>query len=65
MSYAALWCARSCVAPVRERGLKCPMPVYGVPGLSRSRKGAWIEIAPASPDMGATTVAPVRERGLK
>ena len=21
------------VAPARERGLKCPMPVYGVPGL--------------------------------
>ena len=31
----------------------------------RSREGAWIEIAPASPDMGATTVAPARERGLK
>ena len=34
------------VAPARERGLKCPMPLYGVPGLvGRSREGAWIEIS--------------------
>ncbi len=33
------------VAPVRERGLKCPMPMYGIPGMmGRSREGAWIEM---------------------
>ena len=32
------------VAPVRERGLKCPLLVVSLVTNSRSRKGAWIEI---------------------
>ena len=54
------------VAPARERGLKCPMPMYGIPGMSRSREGAWIEIAlSANYNLGEGVVAPARERGLK
>ena len=32
------------VAPARERGLKCNHAVPRLKNLSRSRKGAWIEI---------------------
>ena len=54
------------VAPVRERGLKGPMPVYGVPGLmvapvrERGLKETDVHFAVDMPN-----VAPVRERGLK
>ena len=34
-----------CVAPVRERGLKYASYFQGLLYASRSRKGAWIEIA--------------------
>ena len=53
------------VAPVRERGLKGPMPLYGVPGLGRSREGAWIERSCQVVHCKSLKVAPVRERGLK
>ena len=33
--------------------------------ISRSREGAWIEIAQSMSDNGVGSVAPVRERGLK
>ena len=33
--------------------------------VSRSREGAWIEIAVDMPNFDAEEVAPVRERGLK
>ena len=33
--------------------------------MSRSRKGAWIEIAIEKSDDGESWVAPARERGLK
>ena len=32
------------VAPVRERGLKCPVESTAGEYYSRSREGAWIEI---------------------
>ena len=42
------------------------MPMYGIPGMSRSREGAWIEIAlSANYNLGEGVVAPARERGLK
>ena len=54
------------VAPVRERGLKCPMPMYGIPGMmGRSREGAWIEMDFPNMLGKMIIVAPVRERGLK
>ena len=36
--------AKITVAPVRERGLKCPDLIVGELVIGRSRKGAWIEI---------------------
>ena len=34
------------VAPARERGLKLPLLLVPMAVVSRSREGAWIEIAP-------------------
>ena len=53
------------VAPVRERGLK--LYVWGAfrRTSSRSREGAWIEIAAVGKYLTEAFVAPVRERGLK
>ena len=53
------------VAPVRERGLKCPLSVVFHLLYRRSREGAWIEIIPDNALVGISLVAPVRERGLK
>ena len=53
------------VAPVRERGLKSLMVLLRSRQISRSRKGAWIEISVAITYLNAKYVAPVRERGLK
>ena len=54
------------VAPVRERGLKCRKWSYRQKsGQSRSREGAWIEMARKLDADTQGTVAPVRERGLK
>ena len=53
------------VAPVRERGLKCNHAVPRLKNLSRSREGAWIEMALILGQTDDYTVAPVRERGLK
>ena len=57
---------RRVVAPVRERGLKCRRIICAcLVAVSRSRKGAWIEILAAKSAPKLQTVAPVRERGLK
>ena len=56
---------RRIVAPVRERGLKCNHAVPRLKNLSRSREGAWIEIALSANYNLGEGVAPVRERGLK
>ena len=53
------------VAPVRERGLKCNHAIPRLKNLSRSRKGAWIEIPVVFFRIYRAVVAPVRERGLK
>ena len=53
------------VAPVRERGLKSGRYLKGITAQSRSREGAWIEIAMRTRDVIFIAVAPVRERGLK
>ena len=54
------------VAPVRERGLKlCSVIALILLLSSRSRKGAWIEIALRRWRNFGHMVAPVRERGLK
>ena len=50
---------------MRERGLKCNHAVPRLKNLSRSREGAWIEIALQYPARTSPPVAPVRERGLK
>ena len=51
---------------MRERGLKFLIALILTSFLSRSREGAWIEIAPSISDNGVGAgVAPVRERGLK
>ena len=53
------------VAPVRERGLKSATNARNRNLGSRSRKGAWIEIATVGLMIIDSIVAPVRERGLK
>ena len=54
------------VAPARERGLKLVRTMITNTSItSRSRKGAWIEMALASAASLTILVAPARERGLK
>ena len=54
------------VAPARERGLKCAIAKQDTQmNKSRSREGAWIEIAPGTATPLRRSVAPARERGLK
>ena len=62
---SALTAGYNLVAPVRERGLKYHATMRTEELRSRSRKGAWIEIANYNLGEGVTAVAPVRERGLK